>query len=911
MAQTTKVWEFNTDLESWDLQIGPATEGTNLRITSDGQPTNGCLQSLTDGGRSDELNTSSFSLTTATFEDLGVPANSTITDLQVKYYSKVAQYLEVSTMFHNCVAFVDSSQTVSVGATTETGTTAWIQRASSVVSDLAFDSTSEASLFLTCYIDQANAKVTGGEVLFDYFEFIITYTPAVDNRNGSAAVSHGDQISSTAKKAVSRVAPTVSHGDQITPVAKKGTEGSAGPISHAMQNSPGSVTGVKGTTATTDATKLFTYNISPGLENWVGYDGTYADFTYVTDDGHCGFDCWGCLQQSISTSSITEDDHELAVWTGTFEDLGMPTGHAVTGAILNGLYERAVIYENITSSTFRVVLTDSSDTVLATLLGETDSTTSWVKYAGTEQSLDNLASDTSIKLKLITSVTTASGGNIYDRWDSFEIIIVNSLGASHGIQITSVDEHNHYGSSTVTHGDQIATIAEKQTEGTAAVTHGDQITTDYSQNRNGSSTVTHGDQITSVGQKDVDNRNGTSSVSHGDQISSIGQHGYSVSVLQSYGAQITTDYSQNRNGSSAVTHGDQYTVIATKATNGTSSITHGDQETVVAKKGGIGSSAISLGDQITSVGQKNEEGTSTITHGPQLTVVTIKGGRAPPVSISHGDNITGTGTKNGEYASSLSHGDNITVSGTKGISKAVSQSYGDQITSTAEKQTEGISAITHGVQITSVGQKDAVENRNGTSSVSHGDQITTVGNKQGKVSISISHGDQITSVSTSNRNGTSSLSIGEQIASVGKRGVEGISSISHGDQVTVDYSTNRNETTVVSHGDQITSDHTSNKNGVAAISHGDQITSAGIPSDNRNGSSTVSHGDQITTIYYPGLIQPLQDPVLDCEVMRTVLEESVMTITLDKEVSTTILEASTMETDLDAETMQLTIEAFN
>lgn len=174
MAQITKLFEWNADLESWTLAA--TGNGTTNRITTDGTPTNGCLQAVTDGGRNDLSNHTM--IWSGTFGTLGVPAGSSIDNVQIKHYSKVAGYTVVDSMTYQ-VDLLESNDTLVHRATdrTETGLRAWTQYIGSDydVSSYAWKTTDSCKVKINVDHDIGNDKTTLGEMLFDYLEVVITY----------------------------------------------------------------------------------------------------------------------------------------------------------------------------------------------------------------------------------------------------------------------------------------------------------------------------------------------------------------------------------------------------------------------------------------------------------------------------------------------------------------------------------------------------------------------------------------------------------------------------------------------------------------------------------------------------------------------------------------------------------------
>ena len=181
----TKTYTFDASLESYSATCG--TNVTCSRDTSDGSPGAGDLQEAL--ATKNNNRTWQWELSGITWESLGVPVNSVVTDVDGSYNHKSAVFTSGSTGSGDNTSGVltirDSAGTT-VLATPETevsstGTAAWATRnATGAVSIPAASQASNTSIRIRLAGNIRTANVTGASVTLrqDQITLTITYSEA-------------------------------------------------------------------------------------------------------------------------------------------------------------------------------------------------------------------------------------------------------------------------------------------------------------------------------------------------------------------------------------------------------------------------------------------------------------------------------------------------------------------------------------------------------------------------------------------------------------------------------------------------------------------------------------------------------------------------------------------------------------
>ncbi len=174
-------------------------------------------------------------------------------------------------------------------------------------------------------------------------------------------------------------------------------------------------------------TVTYTFNFATTAE---GYTATTGGNTTASYDG-----AYGNPQGSIymRISGRNRNNTNYWEWSGTFENLNVPSGSLVTAIQLSSAYNRCTEYNVGQSSTSGPYeLRDSTGgTVLATLWsGRTFSgvDSNWVSVSGTEQALSNLPSNTTIRIRLNNTLRTGNNNGaavtLYDDQISLTITYI-------------------------------------------------------------------------------------------------------------------------------------------------------------------------------------------------------------------------------------------------------------------------------------------------------------------------------------------------------------------------------------------------------------------------------------------------------------------------------------------------------
>ena len=176
MATTAKLWEWNSDLESF--VDATTVDAIAERNTSDGTPTNGCVRGYILNDRRGE---GSVTFTrTCTPVDLGVDSDHAITDVKLTHYSKVSLFDTVDALNYK-IELLDSSNTLITEfiSRTETGTKSWTQYDSGTVDTTDFSSEDTIKIKITMDIDLGSSGSASADVLIDSMELTFTHEPSI------------------------------------------------------------------------------------------------------------------------------------------------------------------------------------------------------------------------------------------------------------------------------------------------------------------------------------------------------------------------------------------------------------------------------------------------------------------------------------------------------------------------------------------------------------------------------------------------------------------------------------------------------------------------------------------------------------------------------------------------------------
>lgn len=151
----------------------------------------------------------------------------------------------------------------------------------------------------------------------------------------------------------------------------------------------------------------YTFNFLSSSE---GFTATTGASTTAAFDSATGNPAGSVYTQITGRNNNSSNYWE---WTGTFENLGVPAGSVVTGIQLTGAFNRCTIYNTGQQSTSGPYeLRDSTgSTLLATLWGGRNFSAvdpNWVSVSGLNQSLSNLPSNTTIKIRLNNALRTGN-----------------------------------------------------------------------------------------------------------------------------------------------------------------------------------------------------------------------------------------------------------------------------------------------------------------------------------------------------------------------------------------------------------------------------------------------------------------------------------------------------------------------
>jgi hypothetical protein len=152
----------------------------------------------------------------------------------------------------------------------------------------------------------------------------------------------------------------------------------------------------------------------------------------------------GALSTEMSARNRTNDNYWE--WTGTFEDMGVPAGATVSGIQLTGGFTRCTDFVNGDTSTAGPwELRDAVGTVvLATLYtGRTFAAVdgAWVSATGADQTLADLASNTTVRLRLNNQLSTINDATtlvrLYDDQVTVQITYTATANTPPTVTITA------------------------------------------------------------------------------------------------------------------------------------------------------------------------------------------------------------------------------------------------------------------------------------------------------------------------------------------------------------------------------------------------------------------------------------------------------------------------------------------
>ncbi|MEJ5165484.1 MAG: CxxxxCH/CxxCH domain-containing protein [Thermoanaerobaculia bacterium] len=154
-------------------------------------------------------------------------------------------------------------------------------------------------------------------------------------------------------------------------------------------------------------TANYTFNFLSSSEGFTATTGGNSTAAFDSTTGNPA----GSVYTEITGRNRTNSNYWE--WTGTFENLGVLPGSIVTGIQLTSAYNRCTIYNTgLQSTAGPYELRDSTgNTVLATLwAGRNFSATdgNWVFVSGTNQTLSNLPSNTTIRIRLNNTLRTGN-----------------------------------------------------------------------------------------------------------------------------------------------------------------------------------------------------------------------------------------------------------------------------------------------------------------------------------------------------------------------------------------------------------------------------------------------------------------------------------------------------------------------
>lgn len=265
MATQVVTFAFASDAESFTPTTGGQTTGSWQ--SADGTPSNGCLQFRIDG--KNKTNANNTYSRTLTFEDMGVPASSTITAINTaSCYTKCREWNVGSATGNQSdgVTLAPSGySTVEIAAASSefTATTAWAQQTGAGASSLSIPSATSCTV--TWQADCSTGSNNGAYVTIgcDLITFTVVYDPAVTDTpitvDSSALALAGQAIVLAISVAVGAASLTLS-GSGV------GTSQSFGPGALAFSGQDVTLTeGTSGYTLPVDSASLALAGQSVGL----------------------------------------------------------------------------------------------------------------------------------------------------------------------------------------------------------------------------------------------------------------------------------------------------------------------------------------------------------------------------------------------------------------------------------------------------------------------------------------------------------------------------------------------------------------------------------------------------------------------------------------------------------------------
>ena len=182
MASVTKSFLFHAALESWAATVGAATTGA--RSTSQNSPNDsggsGSLSHRIYG--KNKTNAGNYWQWAGTYADLGVPANSRITEINLAYDWICSEYTTGSGTNRTGPAEIRNAAdtlraTLSNAQGSVSGTTSWATVAGSTYSGLSEPETTTIHLRITTNLATGNSASAAVTLNHDYIIVTITYTP--------------------------------------------------------------------------------------------------------------------------------------------------------------------------------------------------------------------------------------------------------------------------------------------------------------------------------------------------------------------------------------------------------------------------------------------------------------------------------------------------------------------------------------------------------------------------------------------------------------------------------------------------------------------------------------------------------------------------------------------------------------
>ncbi len=183
----------------------------------------------------------------------------------------------------------------------------------------------------------------------------------------------------------------------------------------------------------------YTFNFASSSEGFTATTGGQSTASFDSGNGNPA----GSIYTQITGRRRTNSNYWE--WTGTFEDLGVPSSSIITAIQLTGAYNRCTVYSTGQQSTAGPYeLRDSTGaTVLATLWAGRDFSAvdpSWVFVSGSNQILSDIPSNTTIKIRLNNTLRTGNSNSarvtLYD--DQISLTITYQSAANNYVTIGTI-----------------------------------------------------------------------------------------------------------------------------------------------------------------------------------------------------------------------------------------------------------------------------------------------------------------------------------------------------------------------------------------------------------------------------------------------------------------------------------------